>query len=170
MKIVDENGKLFQKFNLVDTVVVVLLAIVLIAIGYKTVSASITAKQEREAEALAHAYDSNPHLIYDVVCNDVPKEVAEACEAQMERPMAERQLMSLGKPLEGYVTACSYVPQDEDDDSLCTLYFTLEVLPTVKDGIYSLGTQEIRIGKGHIVKTYYIETSGWVYSMEEPNA
>ena len=35
-------------------------------------------------------------------------------------------------------------------------------------GIYSIGTQELRIGKPHIVKTYYIETSGWVYSMEEP--
>ena len=36
------------------------------------------------------------------------------------------------------------------------------------DDIYTVGTQEVRLGKGHIVKTYNIETTGWVYEMEKP--
>ena len=77
--------------------------------------------------------------------------------------------MSMGKPLEGYITGCTFTPDDtEDDASLCTVMFTIECVPVEKDDIYSIGTQEVRIGKPHIVKTYTIEYSGWVYSMELP--
>ncbi len=169
MKIVDENGKLFKKINLVDAIVALLLVIIVFAIGYKTISASIAAKQEREAEALTENYENSPHLTYEVICTEVPRKVAESFQAQMQRPMAERQLMSMGNALEGYITGCTFTPENEDDEaSLCTVLFTLEVVPVKEDGIYSIGTQELRIGKPHIVKTYYIETSGWVYSMEEP--
>ena len=46
MKIVDENGKLFKKINLVDAIVALLLAAIVIAIGWKVVSSVIIAKQE----------------------------------------------------------------------------------------------------------------------------
>ncbi len=170
MKIVDENGKLFKKFNLVDAIVAFLLVIIVIAIGWKAVSAGLAAKQAREAAENTENYESSPHLSYEVVCTDVPRKLAETFQAQMQRPMAERQLMSMGTPLEGYLTGCTYTPQDEEDEnSLCTVLFSLEVVPVEKDGgIYAVGTQEVRIGKVHTVKTYYIETTGWVYSMEEP--
>ena len=167
MKIVDENGKLFKKVNLVDAIVAVLLAVIVIAIGWKVISGVVSARQEREAAALAENYENSPHLVYDVICTDVPRKVAESFQAQMNLPMAERQLMSMGNALEGYITGCSFTPDDEEDEnSLCTVLFTLEVVPEEKDGIFSIGTQEVRLGKAHIVKTYYIETSGWVYSMD----
>ena len=169
MKIVDENGKLFKKFNLVDAIVALLLVIIVIAIGYKVISGVITAKQERAAEEMTENYENSPHLVYQVVCTEVPRKVAESFADQMKRPMVERQLMSMGNALEGYITDCTFTPEDEEDEaSLCTVLFTIEVVPVEEDGIYSIGTQELRIGKPHIVKTYYIETSGWVYSMEEP--
>ncbi len=164
MKLVDKNGKLFGKFNLVDAIVVLLVVVVVVAIGWKAVSASFTAAQEREAEELAENYENAPHLVYDVVCYSATKEVAQACAGQMELPLEDRQLMSNGKAIEGYVVDCSYEPHE--DDGLYTLYFTLEALLEEKDGIYSVGSQEVRIGKGHIVKTYQIETSGSVYAME----
>ena len=169
MKIVDENGKLFKKFNLVDAIVAVLLAIVVIAIGWKVISSVVTARQEKAAQELAENYENSPHLVYEVICPDIPRKVAESFKEQMDRPMSERQLMSMGNALEGYITACSYTPEDEEDEnSMCTVLFTLECVPVEKDGIYSIGTQEVRLGKSHIVKTYYIETSGWVYSMDPP--
>ena len=182
MKIIDENGKLFKKINLIDAIVALLLAIIVIAIGYKAVSASIAAKHERDAANASAAYENSPHLIYQVVCSNTPKEVAEAFEAQMDLPMADRQLMSMGNLLEGYITGCTIVPLDDsgnsyevtdgDEESEAVdadrykVYFTIEVVPVEKDGIYSIGTQEVRIGKSHIVKTNIIETSGWVYAME----
>ena len=135
------------------------------------VSGVITAKQEKTAEDLASDYENNPHLVFDVICPDVPKMVAESFMEQMDRPKSERQLMSMGAPLEGYVTGCSFTPDDpEDENSTCTVLFTIECVPVEKEGIYSIGTQEVRLGKAHIVKTYYIETSGWVYSMDPPPA
>ena len=58
-------------------------------------------------------YEKSPHLIYKVICTDVPQEVAEACEAQMDLPLAERQLMSNAKPVEGYITACTSEPAED---------------------------------------------------------
>ena len=168
MKIVDENGKLFKKFNLVDAVVALLLVIVVIAVGWKVVSSVISARNADEEE-LTETYENSPHLVYEVICTDVPRKVAESFQDQMKRPMADRKLMSMGKPLEGYITGCTLTPEDEEDEaSPCTVLFTLEVVPVEDEGIYSIGTQEVRIGKPHIVKTYTIETSGWVYSMDPP--
>ena len=163
-KLVDENGKLFRKFNLVDFIVILLVLIIVAAVAWKAVTAGRTAAEERAKAEMAAAYESAPHLVYKVVCTDIPQEVAEACRQQMDLPMEDRQLMSNGKSVEGYITDCRYEPAE----SGCTLYFTIEVIPDEKDGIYSVGSQEVRVGKGHIVKTYNIETSGWVYEMEAP--
>lgn len=163
MKLVDENGKLFKKFNLVDAIVVLLVVVVIVAIGWKAISAGIANQKESSAEE-QQAYATSPHLVFDVVCANVPQEVAEACAQQMELSMADRQIMNGGNLVEGYITDCWYEPHE--DDGFYTLYFTLEAALVEKEGIYSVGTQEIRIGKGYIVKTYQIETSGYVYSME----
>ncbi len=163
-KLVDENGKLFRKINLVDFIVLLLVLILIAAVVWKAVDAGRTAAEEREKEVTV-AYENSPHLIYKVVCANIPLEVAETCKQQMELPMAQRQLMSNGKAVEGYITDCYYEPMEEN---FYWVYFTIEVLPEEKEGIYSVGSQEVRLGKGHIVKTYNIETSGWVYEMEEP--
>lgn len=165
MKLVDENGKLFKKFNLVDAIVVFLILVIIVAIGYKTISAKVAANAALEEEEAVTAFDSAPHLVYDVVCSNIPVEVAEVFAQQMELPMAERQIMNAGTPVEGYITACTVEP-DADDSDMCKVYFTIEALLVEKEGIASVGTQEVRIGKGHIVKTYNIETSGYVYSMQ----
>jgi len=164
MKLVDENGKLFKKCNLVDAIVIFLVVVILAAIGWKAVGASMSAAEERKTAELAEQYESAPHLCYDVVCSSVPKEVAEAFAAQMARPEKERQMMSNGAPVEGYVVGCRIEPREEDQ--LYDVYFQLEALLVDKEGIYSVASQEIRIGKSYIVKTYNIETSGYIYAME----
>ena len=164
MKLVDENGKLFKKFNLVDAIVVLLVVVIIVAIGWKVVSAGIAAAEKQEAEEVSQVYATSPHLVFDVVCSDLPEEVAQAFVQQMELPEADRQIMNGGNLVEGYITDCWYEPNE--DNSLCTVYFTCEAMLVEKEGIYSVGTQEVRLGKGYIVKTYQIETSGYVYSME----
>lgn len=167
-KLVDENGKLFRKFNLVDFIVLLLVLILIVAVVWKVVSARVAAAKalaEQAEEELTQEYENSPHLVYKVVCANIPKEVAEACKQQMDLPMSERKLMAAGSPVEGYITDCWYEPAE---DGMYWLYFTIEAISEEEEGIYSVGTQEVRLGKGHIVKTYNIETSGWVYEMEEP--
>ncbi|MBR4132566.1 MAG: DUF4330 family protein [Oscillospiraceae bacterium] len=166
-KLVDENGKLFRKFNLVDFIVLLLLLIILVAVVWKVVSARVAAVKAMQAEEedIVQEYENSPHLVYKVVCANIPKEIAEVCKQQMKLPMSERKLMAAGSPVEGYITDCWYEPAE---DGMYWLYFTIEALSEENEGIYTVGTQEVRLGKGHIVKTYNIETSGWVYEMEEP--
>ena len=52
-KLVDENGKLFKKINLVDFIVLLLVAIVVIAVAWKAVSASVSAARERAEQSFA---------------------------------------------------------------------------------------------------------------------
>lgn len=165
MKLVDENGKLFKKFNLVDAIVVVLVVAILAALGWKIIGASRTAAEERRAAELAAAYETAPHLVYEVICPDTPKALADAFVAQAALPKEERQMMSNGSPVEGYIMDCRMVPHD--DDALYDVYFSLEALLIDKDdkGIYSVGSQEVRIGKSHIVKTYSVEATGFVTAM-----
>lgn len=165
MKIVDENGKLFKKFNLVDAIVVFLVLVIIVAIGCKVISSKVAAAEERQEEQMSESFDSAPHLVYDVVCANVPNEVAEHFAQQMELPLADRQIMNGGALLNAYITDCSVEP-DADDSDMCKVYFTIEALLVEKEGIASVGAQEVRIGKSHIVKTYNIETSGYVYSMQ----
>ncbi len=163
MKMIDENGKLFKKFNLVDTIVVLLVVVIIAAIGWKTVSAGIAAAEEKEAGSI-EVYETSPHLVFDVVCVNLPEAVAEGFAKQMELPEADRQIMNGGEPVDGYITDFRY--ESNEEDSLCTGYFTCEAVLKEENGIYSVGTQEIRIGKGYIVKTYLIEHSGYISSME----
>lgn len=161
MKLADSNGKIFKKFNVIDVIVVLLVLAVIVAIGWKTVT-SKPAMVEEEEEVELH-FENADHLIYGVVCQKIPEEVAKAFRSQMELSRAKRRLMSNGEPLEGYITDCTY---ETGEDGLCSVYFTIEAILEKEDGICSVGTQEIRIGKGHIVKTYEIETSGTIYFME----
>lgn len=164
MKIVDENGKLFKKFNLVDAIVVLLVVVVIAAIGWKTISASFAAAEEKEAESMIEAYENSPHLVFDVVCVNLPEVVAEGFTKQMELPEVDRQIMNGGELVEGYITGFRY--EQNEKDSLCTGYFTCEAVLKEEEGVYSVGTQEIRMGKGYIVKTYLLEHSGYISSME----
>lgn len=166
-KLVDEKGRLFKKINLVDFILILLILIIIAAVAWKTISARLEAnKPPVEEEEIVQAYENSPHLVYKVVCTDIPEEIAKVFRQQMKLPISDRQLMAAGKAVEGYVTDCRYEPANEDGN--CRVFFTLEAIAYENEGIYTVGTQEVRLGKGHIVKTYNIETSGWVYEMDEP--
>ena len=62
MKLVDENGKLFKKFNLVDAIVVLLVVVIIVAIGWKAVSAGIAAAKEAEIVEVSQTFETSPHL------------------------------------------------------------------------------------------------------------
>ncbi len=163
MKFVDSNGKLFKRFNVIDVIVVLLVLAIIAAIAWKTIADQRPVVVEEEEEEVELLFESADHLIYEVVCKDIPEEVAEAFQSQVQLSRAKRRLMSNGQPLEGYLTDCSY---ETEEDGLCTVYFTIEAVLDYNEGIYSVGSQEIRIGKPHIVKTYQIESTGVIYSME----
>ena len=166
MKVLDKKGKLFGKINIVDLVVILLVVCILAAVIWKVADAKITAAQEAEEESAA-SFENAPHMVYTVICRSVLPEVAEAIT--QERPAEDMQIMNGNELVEAFITDCSYeyeVDSDGKQTGTCKVYFTIEAALDETDGIYKVGTQEVRIGKSHIVKTYDLETSGVISAME----
>lgn len=153
-----------KKLNIVDWIVLVLVVVVVAALGWKLIGVKKTADAEAKAAA-EQSFEAAEHLTYQVVVADVPEAVAQACLAQAELPMADRQLMANGKPVEGYLMDMT---AEEAEDGTYTLIATVEASIVEADGIYSVGTQEIRVGKTHILKTYKLELNGQIADVEVP--
>ena len=69
MKIVDKNGRLFGKVNLIDLLVVLLLIVVVAAVAMKTFG----------NKAVSAVTSPDVSITYQVVCEDVPQAVADYC-------------------------------------------------------------------------------------------
>jgi len=166
MRIIDKQGKIFGKLNIIDLVVVILIVAVVAFLGYK-----LTASQ---GETLAG--EGQP-VVYTVKVENVEPEVYEFIQAELEK--GPSQLTASEQMLPAYVTEVEAVPIEkttvaieenhyvgltvpEQSDAGCyDLIFTIE--GEVKDNLTSeLGTQEIRVGKNHIVKTTTFELVGGV--------
>ncbi len=171
MSIIDKQGKLFGKLNIIDLIAIVLIVAVVALLGFKFLGG--------HSGGLAGA---GQPVVYTVEVDGVEKEVYDFIQAEVEK--GPSQLTASGELLDGYVTAVDGVLVEEDEASLqdypsggvtglkyseagtYDLVFTIEA--TVKDDLTSeLGTQEIRVGKSHIVKTTTFELeNGTILSCE----
>lgn len=167
MAVIDEKGRIFGKFNIID-----LLAIVLILAA----AVVLVGKVMDNRNATEHA---QMNLRYTVQVKNVDANVCRAVRA-ISLP---DQLMASGELVSGYVTAVREVAAQEpvfqfteNDEGVLEvtkginegfdLLFTVEAY--ISDRVSNeLGTQEIRIGKEHILKTCNFEfESGTIVSCE----
>jgi hypothetical protein len=160
MSIVDSKGRLFGKLNIIDLIAIIVIIAVVALLGMKLLSNSDSAGLGGEGEP----------VVYTVLVKGVEAEVYESIQNELPS-----QLMASGELLDGYVTKVEATPAEEDEYSISEsngvttisredsgeydLVFTIEA--TVEDNVTSeLGTQEIRVGKSHIVKTTTFELEG----------
>ena len=161
MKLVDEKGKLFGILNIIDLLVILLLIVAVALIGWK-----VTRK-----DGASNA--SRTILTYTVEVEGVDQEVYEGIKAYVpgESGIGD-QLMANGEMVDAYVTNVTAAPHEggltmtdvngttmtfpvEGDDTL-DLTFTIQA-NVVNSVTNEVGTQEVRIGKSHIVKTVHFE-------------
>lgn len=171
MSIIDKKGKIGGKLNIIDLIAILLIIAVVALLGYK-----LTSSQD------GLAGEGQP-VVYTVKVCGVQPEVYEYIQTQLPG-----QLMAASELLDGQVTKVEATPAEKDtfelgrnanlgittvtpqDAGTYDLVFTIEA--TVKDNMTSeLGTQEIRVGKTHIVKTATFELeNGIILSCERPEA
>lgn len=151
MKLVDEKGRLFGKLNLIDLAVIIIVLAVVAAVGMKLFG----------NKEVASATTQQVTLTYEVVAQDVPDHVAEYCVAH-----TGGQLLSSGKLLDGYITGCEAVEVSDENGTHTDLYFTIEVNTTFSSSAYVVGSQEVRVGMEHLVKTSDIEVEGIISNLE----
>ena len=170
MSMIDKKGKIFGKLNIIDLIAILLIVAVLALIGYQLLV--------RSPGGLA---GEGQAVVYTVEVKGVEPEVYEFIQKQLPS-----QLMAANELLDASVTDVTATPVEHDtyammwnanlgvetltqvDAGTYNLVFTIE--GTVKDNLSSeLGTQEIRVGKSHIVKTATFELEGGIItSCERP--
>jgi hypothetical protein len=164
LKILDEKGRLFGKLNLIDLLVVLVILAVVVGVFWKLAGDEVT-------EAIAPA--SEVTLEYEVLCTAINNDVCDYAVSHIGG-----QMMSNGDLIDGYVVDCVVEPyittsNDADgntvavvDQARSNLRFTLRATVSASDLTNSVGSQEVRVGKSHIVKTEAIEITGTVTSVE----
>ena len=137
-----------RRFNIIDLIVLVLIVAVVVFLGYKVMGKV----QSQGSETITLKYQ----VMYEGVSNDLYDAAAEHVPSQF---------MASGVLYDSHVTAVEkkdyFVYENGEwvlDPYHCTLVFTVEgnvanttVLTT------EVGSQEVRVGKEHVLKTQYLE-------------
>lgn len=162
----DEKGRLFGKINLVDLLVLVVLVAAVAMVGFKLLGKN---------GVLPGADGGSAKITFTVQVNNVYPEIYENLRSYVEQEGGD-QLMASGNLLPGYVVAVEAVPHDSStvsinsslgalvlpmSDDLLDLTFTVEATVPNAD-TNELGTQEVRIGKSHTLKTTHFEFANGV--------
>ena len=148
MKIIDEKGKIFGKINVIDLLVILLVVVVAAVLGIKFLGGGDS----------ADVYEPAAQLTYTVKVEGVERETYEnICLFVDAKAGVKDQLMASGTLLNGYVVdVVAGESTAEENEGKLDLVFTVEVIPS-DELSGSVGTQEVRIGKEHILKTVHFE-------------
>lgn len=166
MKVVDEKGKLFGKLNIIDLLVIILILAAVVVVGVKVLGGG-------EETAVP-----TTRLTYTVRVTAQEASVADRVGEYVDTATGKKdQLMAGGNRVNAYIvdywteptrynrTGSGSVEFYDGDAAaeagLVDICFVIEayVDSTVTNEV---GTQEVRIGKTHIVKTTHMEFSSGI--------
>lgn len=163
MKLVDEKGRLFGKLNIIDFLVIILLVAAVALVGIKLMGKGGTSAA------------GGTQLTYTVLVKGVEPAAYESTVRYIEDAEGGDQLMANGETLSGWVTDVQSAPHtsvakvatNENGEKVEIMLDanTVDLTFTIKANITNtttneVGTQEIRVGKTHIVKTTHFEYNG----------
>jgi len=149
-KMMDEKGRLFGKINIVDLLVILVIIVAAVVLGVKFLGGNNSAINPKTYK-----------VTYTVLVENVEPEVYENIQEHIPST-----LMASGELLNGQVTGVTAVEHEQRarlsdtgnalvlpiGDGKLDLTFTIEC-NVVNVITTEIGTQEVRIGKTHIVKT-----------------
>lgn len=157
----EEKSRKLGKFNIVDIIILAVLVLGLIFVGVKFLGGDD-----------APAAGGGVKIEYTVLVREVDPLV---CDTIMGYKKANVQLMANGALVDGYVTDIDYRPhvnyetnsegivvvsQEQGDSARVDMIFTIQAAANNNIN-YKVGTQEVRVGKVHIVKTTEFEMEGY---------
>ena len=159
MKVIDEKGKLFGKLNIIDLLVIIFVIAAVIVVGMKflggedevvsttrlTYTVRVTAQSEQVAERVAEYVDTASGKRDQLMANDL---MVDAYIIDYWTEPTAYHKMSNG--------TVEIFDADTAEAGLVDICFVIEanVANTLMNEV---GTQQVRIGKDHIVKTTHLE-------------
>lgn len=170
-KIIDEKGRLFGKLNLIDLLVVILVVCVIGAVAVKMTGTEVT-----KDDQLANA--EMVDISYTILCRMVHNDIADYI---VENEVGN-QLMSNGELVESVFIEDiqrgtfyeNYVTDDGEFQKIesqeyCDLTFIVSGQAPYGENAFRVGSQEVRVGKSHVVKTVGFEITGTCIELEGGN-
>lgn len=162
-----KKGKLFGKLNIIDILVLVVLIAAVGLFAYRMFRP--VAKETIGSEISV----SKPNLKFSVLCDDVPRELAENIKTSVqgeERDLdgeivSPRRIYNSGKLMDAEIVDCTIIETENKD--LVQIRFDLQAYAQLNSGAYAIGWQEIRLANVYSVKTVDIEIEGPVVAMEK---
>lgn len=157
-----ENKK--RKFNIIDLIVLlVLVALIALAAWY-----FLRPKTDTEGGSQPL---SKPTVRFSVLCDDLSPEIAEQIITTLQGEprdidglsVTPRRIFNSNQLIDAEVTAWETLPRD---DGTVALILTVDAAPAITSTTYTVGYQELRVGVNYNVKTFAIEISGKVLSLE----
>lgn len=159
MKIFGKGGKL----NIID---IILILIVVAALAFVAVRFVFNGS---DAEASgSEPSNITPNITFTVSCKEVDATLARSILDSLEdgemnykgEAVTTTRIYNSHKLYDAYLTQWNY------DKATEMLTLTVEAHAELDEGSYTVGTQEIRLGKEFSVKTLSVEITGYVSSME----
>lgn len=159
-----KDGKLFGKINIIDLLVLLLAAAAVVAVALKLTGRLGPARTQ-----------TGTGIVYTVQVQSIEPIVADSIREYLDAAKTAGkpgdQLMANGELLDAYITDMEVTPHKEETSlTLSNGYAALtaanadkvDIVFTVEGNVANntkteLGTQEVRIGKSHIVKTTHFE-------------
>ena len=168
MKIIDGKGKFLGIINLIDLLVLIIVAVLVIAVGYRLVSARMNVNGgsplDEEKEVYVTLYSS-------LVVPEVAESLHPGDKLVANNAFTDAEVVSISRK------KADYVSTDKDGNAVLSEHpLWDDVTVVIKDKvnpssvIFKVGNQECRIGNPFILKTPTVETNCRVraISYEEP--
>lgn len=162
-----KKGKLFGKLNVIDILVLLVLVAAVGLFAYRMLRPAETETIGSEISV------SEPNLRFSVLCDDVPRELAENIRQSVSGEdrdlggeiVSPRRIYNSGKLMDAEILECTII--ETADEELVQIRFDLQAHAELNSGAYIIGWQEIRLANQYAVKTVEIEIEGSVVSMEK---
>lgn len=167
MKLINEKGKLFGIINVIDFLVLLIILVAAVGIGWKLLGA------ESSQDEVSH----NPVTItYVVRAKNQPIYLADSISTyEGELPLSlvsgdsyveNAQLVSIDTvPTTIVATDSEGTVSRETDPGVVDILFTCTYDTTLDSPIITMGSQELRVGMSHTLKTSFFEVSTTIESI-----
>ncbi len=159
-----------KRLNWIDYLVIVVLIGALAFVGLKVLGGDDQTIGSVEENLL-----SEPNLTMIVEVDHLTREIAENAVASFDGEPREldgvsvpmTRLFNSNHLVDGQIV--SWEIRETEGEETVTLRLTIDANGTMFRGSYTVGTQEVRIGKTFIAKTMSMELNGMVVSLTELN-
>lgn len=159
------QSKRIKKFNAVDVVIIVVVAALLILGAYKLIGWE---NNQGDLQQIVYTVKATGQekATYESVLKHLPGDLVATGADVHGKVVSAVSAPSVYYVPVGDSTSKVYLGPVENKD-LVDIVFTVEASVDANDAkMIKVGTQEVRVGKSHVVKTQFIELSGTILSVE----